>query len=294
MKFHIISLIISTLLFHGCGSDSSQGSTATTSGASTPSSLPAGLSIAVNPTITFTSSLVNGATVSVTYDNPTGFSTYPVYTGPVDVTMSTSGTAITLSFDFSNVFTIPPTLEIVLDGFVDRGGDGHTDEFTVTSTIDGAVQPAVNGQFVGNTKPVNENISEANRVDITGTPTEDEFQKYLVGFAIYTDQSHSGDTYFLVFENEIKVTFIDAGGVGQGTYSYSYNGGNPTLILNIMDSDGDSWESTVDLDFRDFYSGGWDVTDYKFNGVTDSSGLDRGGFKVYANTSVNDLIGLLP
>lgn len=290
MKFHIISLIISTLLFHGCGSDSSQGSTATTSGASTPSSLPAGLSIAVNPTITFTSSLVNGATVSVTYDNPTGFSTYPVYTGPVDVTMSTSGTAITLSFDFSNVFTIPPTLEIVLDGFVDRGGDGHTDEFTVTSTIDGAVQPAVNGQFVGNTKPVNENISEANRVDITGTPTEDEFQKYLVGFAIHANDN--SDNYFLLFKNQTDVVFIDGGDLGTGSYTYNYNSGNPTLILDIEGGDGDKWVSTVNLSFNGFYQGTWQETSHVFNGVNDTN-LDSGPFTIFAGTKIDDLIGLL-
>ena len=38
---------------------------------------------------------------------------------------------------------------MVLDGFTDRGGDGHTDEFTVTATIDGDTKPASTGQFVG-------------------------------------------------------------------------------------------------------------------------------------------------
>ena len=55
------------------------------------------------------------------------------------------------------------TIEWGMSQFLDRGGDGITDEFTIDATIDGIAQASSIGQFVGGAKPTNENVSESER-----------------------------------------------------------------------------------------------------------------------------------
>ena len=269
MKYLSLFTIILSLLFSSCGDSGGSGDgSVTTSGASTPSSLPSGLVIAVNPKITFTASLSDGGTVAVSYENDGG--DYPVYSGNVDVTMNKTGSQITLTFDFSAALP-GTTLSMVLDGFTDRGGDGHTDEFTVTATIDGDTKPASTGQFVGGVKPTNENIPASQRVDISGTPTEQQFQNYLVGFAILVTDTTDDDTAFIHFIDQTSVEFYDDDGeISRGTYTYSYNGGNPTLLISDMtESDGDVWSSNVSLSFDSFYKGNWQNLEHIWNGTND-------------------------
>ena len=45
--------------------------------------------------------------------------------------MTNSGSSINLTFDFASISSFSETLSLILDNFIDVGGDGNTDEFTV-------------------------------------------------------------------------------------------------------------------------------------------------------------------
>ena len=295
MKYILTLLIPFALLLIGCGdSSSSLSSSATTTSASTPTVLPSGLVLAVNPKITFTANLSDAGTITVTYENSDSLGGYPVHSGNVDVTMAVSGSQILLTFDFSRYLSIAPSLSMVLDGFLDRGGDGYTDEFTVISTVDSVLLPSATGQFVGSEKPENQNISASQRVDTSGIPTEEEFQKYLVGFAIKaTNLTDQKDLIFVYFQDSTNVYQVSDYGYATGTYVYNYNQGSPTLSVVSIESDGDRYTSTLNLDFSGgWYKGSWQETEHSVNGVPDA-GLDNGTFEVYSGTSIKDLENFL-
>ena len=110
MKYILTLLIPFALLLIGCGdSSSSLSSSATTTSASTPTVLPSGLKYSWNPTITLTADLSDGNTISVNYVNSSSSSIYPVYSGPVDVTMTNSGSSINLTFDFASISSFSET-----------------------------------------------------------------------------------------------------------------------------------------------------------------------------------------
>ena len=90
--------------------------------------------------------------------------------------------------------------------------------------------------FDGAVKPVNQNISPSQRVDASGTPTEEQFQKHLVGFAIKATNITSNSDHFIYFEipNMIEVNDVET---GYGTYNYNYNNGNPILKLEVRDGE---------------------------------------------------------
>ena len=259
--------IIACIIFlSGCGSDSGSSGSATSTAvesASSPTQIPSGAIIAANPTLTLTADLNNGGTVTATYLNTSSGSAYPasVAGGTVQVKMEVVGGKITLSFTADT-----KTIEWGMSQFLDRGGDGLTDEFTIDATIDGIAQASSIGQFVGGAKPTNENVSESERLtqnNISRSPTEAEFQKYLVGFAIgYTDGNDRGVISFLDSSR-----FMDAED-GSGTYTYTKMGPNMGKIVG----ESGSYPVNVSLSFDNFYEGTW----------SDSDG--GGTFEVWAGT----------
>jgi hypothetical protein len=245
--------------------------------------------LAVNPIITFSAEATDGGTVTVRYVN-TDSTYYPVFDGNLDLNMSISGSIIKLAFSVGGKI-----ISWDLDGFKDRGGDGHTDEFTVAATVNGDRLPSETGQFIGNVKPINDNIKEADRVDITGTPTESQFQNNIVGFAILAEATTYSDKAIVWFEDQTKFSHIDDDGVlTSGTYKYSYNNGKPTLVVEYNDDDGDEVVETMDLTFNGFYEGTWSESEYIKNGVSaPSNQLDNGSFLVLSGTSKDDLANFL-
>ena len=294
MKYILTLLIPFALVLIGCGdSSSSLSSSATTTSASTPTVLPSGLKYSWNPTITLTADLSDGNTISVNYVNSSSSSIYPVYSGPVDVTMTNSGSSINLTFDFASISSFSETLSLILDNFIDVGGDGNTDEFTVTPTLNGIQQSAVSSHFDGAVKPVNQNISPSQRVDTSGTPTEEQFQKHLVGFAIKATNITSNSDHFIYFRDSTNMIEVNDVETGYGTYNYNYNNGNPILKLEVRDGEGYFYNSTINLDFSGgWYLGSWQETEHSVNGASSSS-LDSGTFEVYSGTSLKDLENFL-
>jgi hypothetical protein len=271
MKFIPCLSFFATFFLFGCGSDSGSSGSATSAvlqSASSPTQIPSGAIIAANPTLTLTTDLNNGGTVTATYSNTSSGSAYPasVAGGTVQVKMEVIGGKITLSFTAD-----AKTIEWGMSQFLDRGGDGLTDEFTIDATIDGKAQASSIGQFVGGAKPTNENVSESERLTqdkISQAPTEAEFQKYLVGFAIgYTyDVSDRGLIYFLDSSR-----FINAED-GSGTYTYTKTGEKTALL--VVNYDSLSITRNLTITFENFYKGKWE----------DPADGDDGNFDVWAGT----------
>ena len=288
MKYFYFSISFITLIFTSCGSDSdSAANSASITSATTPATLPSGLQLAVNPIITFSAEVTDGGTVTVRYVN-TDPTNYPVFDGNLDLNMSMSGTIINLAFSVGGKI-----ISLNLDGFKDRGGDGHTDEFTVAATIDGTSLPSETGQFIGNVKPINDNIKEADRVDITGIPTESQFQNNIVGFAILAETPSASEKAIVWFEDQTKVSHLDEYGIISGTYKYSYNNGKPTLAADV-NGPGITVKTNMDLTFNGFYEGTWSETEYTENGKSSTpQELDSGRFVVLSGTSKEDLENFL-
>jgi len=284
MKNKFLILLTSSLIIFGCGDNNGSSSSITLDSATAPASLSAGTVIAGNPSITLTAALADGGTVTATYENTATGSLYPsaaAVGGTIDVEMNLDGTNVKLSFTAA-----AKAIEWVMSDFLDRGGDGHTDEFTLTASIDGTSQGSSVGQFVGGVKPKNENVADSARADITGAPTEEEFQKSLVGFAILAS-SNTGDLYYVSFSNSTDVKIIGGGETETATYTYSYTGGNKGSLSMNGTTTGDfgtlPYSEKVEITFNNFYEGSWQSIERVVDGIQDND-LENGTFKVFSGT----------
>ena len=284
MKTLIISLFILTLFFAGCAEQSSNNSSTSLSSATMPVSLGAGTVIAVNPRVEIVSNLTVGSTASASYSNTTTVSSYPSsVSGNVSVTLTTVGSNLKLSFIADGKM-----IDWVMSDFIDRGGDGHTDEFTISATIDGAPLSSSVGQFVGAIKPPNLNV--ASPVITNKTPTRDEFYNHLVGFAIRVENpSDQNDVNFLQFVDKVNFNYLDGDTVLSGTYIYEEAPVGGIIEYKINSNN----EGKIGVAYdNSFYSGTWSDIEYTDNGVpATQSELGTGTFKVYSGT--DDLINFL-
>ena len=156
-----LTLILSFLIFGlwGCRDSETTSPASVSSTAIGPSAANAALELAnaeivFNPTITIS---VDG--LSCTYDNTMNqLSIFPSGTTTCSITYSDSGDDLVLTLNESSGSVMggnPLTLN--LSSFVDKGGEGLIDEFTVQATH-GANTVQDKGQFVGATKPLNKKV----------------------------------------------------------------------------------------------------------------------------------------
>ena len=298
----IISLSSSLLLMlSGCIDDDTTNNGATSFEASTPTVLSTGTEIAFNPKITVTS------LTACTYDNTVNTdSKLPATTGAVEcnMTVSPSGSSLTVTIENLSLFGAD-NLVITLNGFVDKGGDGHTDQFSVTAETGvtpttGATSVVATGQFVGTTKPRNENVSDANVVDITGAPTKEEWDAYIVGNLIVATEDINEIEIIKFASSTAEYTEYGGSSPETGTWeSYVYAKsedddvtGFITMTDTWTENDGSKMESkrVIQCTFTSFYLGAYkEISESEVNlttGVEAQTSPASGTFEVYTDVSL--------
>jgi hypothetical protein len=299
MKKH--SLFFCALIFclFGCRDSETTSPASVSSTATGPSAANAALELAnaqivFNPTITIS---VDG--LSCTYDNTTNqLSLFPSGTATCSITYSDSGNDLVLTLNETNGNAMGGTpLTLNLSGFVDKGGEGLIDEFTVQATH-GANTVRDTAQFVGATKPLNKSVvskrSELPNMD--GAPDSAEWQRYIIGNAIVAINEVDGDVTLLTFKDSSNVDGYDVQDkdTWDGTYEYSKSK-TETTKGNLKNkqvwtkSDGTTviGEYEFELTFTNFYSGRWKETKSVENGVSYAQNqLEHGTFNVYTDTSL--------
>ena len=265
MKIKKLAILLSTFVLIGCGGDggSSSDSTAVgTSDASAPASLPPGTEISFNPEIVFDGELSVGSPVTARYTNNSSTSSLPAGNNDsVSVTMTIVGGGIQVSFTQAGRH-----VELVLTGFKDFGA-GYIEEFTIEAKVDDISQGTQQARFTGDTKP--KNTAASRTFDTSGTPTEDEFNKFLVGKAIFWQDTIDNDrgyilfnqdgTYVdIVYDNSWEDNFVNL----KKTWTYSYNGGSPILTLSdtgVKKSDNSEYseKDKIELSFHNFFQGNY-------------------------------------
>jgi hypothetical protein len=296
-----LTLALCFFIFGLCGCrDSETTSPASVSSTATgPSAANAAIELSnaeiyFNPTITIS---VDG--LSCTYDNTMNqLSIFPSGTTTCSVTYSDSGDDLVLTLNESSGSVMggkPLTLN--LSGFVDKGGEGLIDEFTVQATH-GANTVKDKGQFIGATKPLNKKVASkrSELPSMDGAPTLDEWKRYIIGNAIVAVDQVDGDITLLTFKDSSKVEGFDVqdNEPWDGTYLYSKSNSDPTkgTLVNKQvwtKSDGTivRGEYEFELTFTNFYSGTWKETKAVENGVPYSQNqLEHGTFNVYTDTSL--------
>ena len=291
------SLFVLTLGFLGCvdvpvnsGTVSSTATAPTSSELETP-----GTVIAFNPKITVT------GVSSCTYDNSVNtVSDLPATAGPVECSMTiTAGESkVVVTLENSDLFGTD-NLVLSLTGFTDKGGDGYTDEFSVSATKGTTTTVAATGQFVGEQKPRNKNVSDAETVVISGAPTAAEWSSYIIGNMIFA-QDDDGDGNLLTFSSS-TAEWRGVGGEDDGETSilenYTYEKTSETEGMLIIkddwtEEDGSKWYGKTEfkLTFTNFYTGTWvEISDYEINLTTNQesqTSLGSGTFDVYTDASL--------
>ena len=283
----------------GCRDSETTSAASVSSSASGPNAANAAVELAnaeivFNPTITIS---VDG--LSCTYDNTINqLSIFPSGTTTCSITYSDSGGDLVLTLNESSGSVMggkPLTLN--LSGFVDKGGEGLFDDFTVPATH-GANTVREKGQFVGATKPLNKNVASkrSELPDMNGAPTLEEWKRYIIGNAIVAIDQVDGDVTLVTFKDTSKVEGFDTddNSPWDGTYVYSKSNSDPTkgTLVNKQtwtEDDGTTvtGEYEFELTFTNFYNGTWKETKAVENGVPYAqSQLEYGTFNVYTDTSL--------
>jgi hypothetical protein len=281
MKIKKLILLLLTFTLIGCGGggSSSDSSPVGTSDAAAPAALPSGTEISFNPEIVFDGELSVGSPVTASYTNNSSTSSLPAGNNDsVSVTMTIVDGGIQVSFTQAG-----QSVELILSGFKDFGA-GYIEEFTIEAKVDGTSVGTQQGRFTGNTKP--KNTAASRTFDVSGTPTEDEFNKFLVGKAIYHQETSpdNRDRGYILFNQDGTFHYLDGDLDGddddsdredykniKDTWTYSYNGGSPILMLKstaVKKSDDSSYfyEDTIELSFQNFFQGTYKNTLENDNG----------------------------
>ena len=291
-----LAILLSTFTLVGCGGGSSSSNTSTnssdstavgTSDAAAPAALPTGTEISFNPEIVFDGELSVGSPVTARYSNNSSTSSLPAGNNDsVSVTMTIVDGGIQVSFTHAG-----QSVELILTGFKDYGA-GYVEEFTVETKVNGTSLGKQQGRFVGSVKPKNSKASKL--VDTNGAPTEAEFQKYITGkFLKHAgDDPDDNDGGYEVFKSDGTVESWELDGTKDeetATYEYSYNGGDPRLYLEEIETiNGKKITSkeVIKLTFNNFYEGTYKVLEKTENGVPDLDDVGGSGTWVIFN-SVN-------
>lgn len=273
-KITICSLLI-TLLNFGCfdGDDStsstpsSQTEVAAKAPASVASSGLPGKTITFNPTLVFD---VSGETVQ--YSNDSSDSSYPQGSfSDIDLNETVEGERLVISITVAD-----QVIELGFS-FIDRGGEGFIDEAVLDvvkvddeeQTLPEKVIVRIDAGTV-----VNEGIAEDERLDISGAPTEDQWNTYIIGAAVLVEQVGGSydDNTLVRFQTATTGQYVDLEDLETGdfTYTYTKTGDNTGKLevtsdweLNAGEEDPDypgatgtmRDEFSMTLTFEDFYNG---------------------------------------
>ncbi len=282
----LFALFIS--FFTACG-DSQEG----TDGASgseesaVPSSLPPETTLSFNPVLKFETELTEGvsATASYSNDDSTHF-----WEGNEQITVSltNNGNTVILSFKLTN----GDDVELILSNFIDLGNDGYVDEYSVEAKVNGQTKVSQTGQFLGNTRPRNSNVSKP--IDIIGAPTEEEFRKYIVGKAMHvieTSPKAGDDEGFIIFNADGTLSHYEINDLDDDEYeetvdrwTYNYNGGNPIIKIDERAINKDHYHIyEVSFKFSNFYEGTYkEISEIEDGFTHDPPPDDEGKFKIFS------------
>ena len=190
--------------------------------------------------------------------------------GVVDISFDRISTSIVLSFTTND----DNKVEFEMTDFVDIGQDGFIDEFTVVGKVNSETKISRIGQFRGDVRPRNLNVKDT--IDFNRAPTQKEFEDNIGGMLLvqretYPDSSGGGIARF----NDDGTTThfqLDGKPLGQGTYMYDNNDGDPRLISRGTatlktpdqgDIQGDE-RNVIKLNFKNFYEGTYEVLESSF------------------------------
>lgn len=268
MHIQLVSSIFALILFlFAACAGSDQGDSDLVS--AVPHTLPAGTEITINSTITMQTELSNGWSGTAYYINDD--STYFWQgEGVVDISFDRISTSIVLSFTTND----DNKVEFEMTDFVDIGQDGFIDEFTVVGKVNSETKISRIGQFRGDVRPRNLNVKDT--IDFNRAPTQKEFEDNIGGMLLvqretYPDSSGGGIARF----NDDGTTThfqLDGKPLGQGTYMYDNNDGDPRLISRgtatlktpgLGDIQGIT-KYVIKLNFKNFYEGTYEVLESSF------------------------------
>lgn len=261
------------LFIPSCNSGGSSGSGGGPVQAGAPTDI-AGAILAINPVIEFLDN------TSFIYDNNSGDGFWPAgaFSGNYgsETDSATNETTITL-----NAFGVSP-ITLVLSNFSDGDGDGRIDDFSYTATSDALGSESGNGSFVAG-KPANPDVEESEVADLSGSPTEAEWNQYIVG-----------NTFLAQLQFDYRYTFTDASTVivayddgfdveesVTATYTYekiSASQGILVITESGFDEDGPNngpytYIETLNITFGDFFSGS--VTGFSEFTYIDFQGMEQ-------------------
>ena len=267
-KYHrlIVSLFgASSLLLFGCG-DGDNPPPSNASPAGVPLSV-AGSEITINPVIKF------GADGS-TFDYNNNLAT------DSDFPPGAASGTFTSSFDSSSekvflTLTADPVwldgdLSLELTGFLDVDGSGLIDTFSYTASY-GAVTAGGSGEFSGG-KPANPNADASSIPDVSGAPTEDEWNKYIVGKNAFFLSDDGSEADFVDIQDSGSFAATDEDGTEYGTYTYE-KVSEITGNLTVKEGGG---QHRLLITFDDFFSGEYRDLDEEFS---------EGDFRIFTDVS---------
>ena len=230
------------------------------------SGLP-GKTITFNPTLVFDST---GETVD--YSNDTTDSAYPNgdFSG-IDLNETVEGDRLVISI------TVDDQKIDLGFSFVDRGGEGFIDEAVldvvkvddVEQTLPEKVTVRIDAGTV-----VNEGVAEEDRLDISGAPSEEEWNTYIIGAAVLVEQDSEiyEDNTLVRFQTATTGQYVDLEDLDTGDFTYTYTKTSDTTgkLSVVSDWELDAGEEdpdypgatgtmrdefTMTLTFTDFYNG---------------------------------------
>jgi len=314
-----ICLISSILLFmSGCLSDDDEISTTASSQTEVVAKAPAsvgssglsGKTVTFNPTLIFST---DGLTVD--YSNSATDGNYPNGSFPnITLTDNVEGDRLVVSI------TVNAEKIDLGFSFTDRGGEGYIDEAVLdevkvndeVKALPAKVTVAIDAGTVRN-----ENVTAESLPDITGAPTVEEWNNYIVGTAMLitgnseTLSSSTTEKTLVHFTTSSSGSYIDLKDSETGSFSYTYT---PTVgATNLGElSVSSDWSTTsidsdypdvpvgtlmrdefvMDLTFKDFYNGtredkvGGTTTDLASGKVYSGDTPETGDFNAITNVSL--------
>jgi hypothetical protein len=286
--FNCFILAVFYALLFGCdggpASNYPQQSAGTSSSPATakmPSSLPAGTRISFNPEITLNVEVSAGSSGQATYTNNSGSSDFGIGEEEILVHLKLTPASLIITYTLKN----NEQVELVLTNFIDMGDDGYFDEFTVNATVNRNFKFSYVGHFRGLKKPRNLAVSQT--FNTNRAPTEDEFNKYLLGKSLYgfnlSENGADVDMGRLVLHPNGKfLQYITEDGdqkyVDGFSWEYNYNGGSPVFIVTIekpsSDSEIEKRVIEANLDFTNFYEATFKVSSDLTNGQSNANNYE--------------------
>jgi hypothetical protein len=310
-----ICLISSILLFaSGCLYDdevvtsASQTEVVAQSPASVALSGLAGQTVTFNPTLVFSTDGLN-----VDYSNSVVGGNYPDGNfSNITLTNNVEGDRLVVSITVNN-----EKIDLGFS-FTDRGGEGYIDEAVldmveVNDQVQSLPAKVVVAIEAGTVR--NKNVTAESLPDLTGAPTVDEWNKYIVGTAMLitgnSEYSLKTEKTLVHFITSSSGSYIDLDDSETGSFSYTYT---PTVgATNLGElSVSSDWSTTyidpdypdvpvgtlmrdefvMDLNFKDFYNGtrkdkaGGTNTDLASGKVYSGDTPETGDFNAITNVSL--------